>query len=115
MASANQRISECVLAEQIGRGSLCAVWGARHHVWADQLVAIKIPTDGQYIRNLQREGAAIHGLDHNNIVHARCFDPYGDPPYLVMEYVPGTSLRPLIKERKLTAEDSVSIMKQVLA
>jgi len=115
MPSANQRISEYVLEERIGSGSFGEVWRARHHVWADQLVAIKIPTDSQYIRNLQREGAAIHGLDHSNIVHARGFDPYADPPYLVMEYVPGTSLRPVIQERKLTAEDSVSIMKQVLA
>src|SRR4051812_4936457 len=82
MPSANQRISEYVLEELVGRGSFGEVWRARHHVWADQLVAIKIPTDGQYIRNLQREGAAIHGLDHINIVHARGFDPYADPPYL---------------------------------
>ena len=115
MPSANQRISEYVLEERIGCGSFGEVWRARHHVWADQLVAIKIPTDGQYIRNLQREGAAIHGLDLCNIVHARGFDPYADPPYLVMEYVPGSSLRPLIKEKKLNTEDSVAIMKQVLS
>jgi serine/threonine protein kinase len=84
-------------------------------VWSDQLVAIKIPTDPQYIRNLQREGAAIHGLDHPNIVHAKGFDPYADPPYLVMEYVPGSSLRPLIGNRSLSAEDAVGVMRQVLA
>src|SRR5258706_16038919 len=115
MPSANQRISECVLEEGVGAGSFGEVWKARHHVWADQMVAIKIPTDSQYIRNLQREGAAIHGLDHANIVHARGFDPYADPPYLVMEYVPGSSLRPVVLEKRLSIEDSVSIMKQVLA
>src|SRR3989454_7092495 len=115
MPSANQRISEYVLEERVGSGYFGEVWRARNHVWADQLVAIKIPTDSQYIRNLQREGAAIHGLDHNNIVHARGFDPYADPPYLVMEFVPGTSLRPLIQERRLSTDDSVAIMKQMLA
>jgi serine/threonine protein kinase len=114
MPSANQRISEYVLEERVGAGTFGEVWRARHHVWADQLVAIKIPTDGQYIRNLQREGAAIHGLDHVNIVHARGFDPYADPPYLVMEYVAGTSLRPLIAGRELGVADAVAIMKQVL-
>src|SRR5690606_38757740 len=78
-------------------------------------VAIKIPTDSQYVRNLQREGVAVHGLTHPNIVRAMGFDPYGDPPYLVMEYVPGTSLRPLIKERALKPEDAVIILRQVLA
>src|SRR6478609_8563388 len=67
MPTPNQRISEYVLLEKIGGGSFGEVWKAHHHVWTDQLVAIKIPTDGQYVRNLQREGAAIHGLIHLNI------------------------------------------------
>jgi serine/threonine protein kinase len=115
MPAANQRISEYLLEQRIGGGTFGEVWRARHHVWSDQLVAIKIPTDGQYIRNLQREGAAIHGLSHPNIVRAMGFDPYGDPPYLVMEYVPGTSLRPLIERRALSPEDAVAVLKQVLA
>ena len=38
------------------------------------------------------------GCTHPNIVRAIGFDPYADPPYLTMEYVPGTSLRPLIEQ-----------------
>src|SRR5205085_2734643 len=115
MASATQRISEYILDAQIGRGTFGEVWRARHHVWVDQLVAIKIPTDTQYLRNLQHEGAAIHGLVHPNIVRAIGFDPYSDPPYLVMEYVPGTSLRQLISNKSLSVANAVAIMKQVLA
>src|SRR5262245_57593884 len=115
MPQANQRISEYVLEHKLGGGTFGEVWRAHHHVWVDQLVAVKIPTDQQYVRNLQHEGTAIHGLMHPNIVRAIGFDPYGDPPYLVMEYVPGTSLRPLISEKKLRGDDVVAIMKQVLA
>jgi serine/threonine protein kinase len=115
MATANQRISEYVLDERIGGGTFGEVWRAHHHVWSDQLVAIKIPTDPQYVRNLQHEGAAIHGLVHPNIVRAMGFDPYADPPYLTMEYVPGTSLRPLIQKRTLETADTVAIMRQILA
>jgi serine/threonine protein kinase len=115
MPSANQRISEYVLDQKLGGGTFGEVWRAHHHVWVDQLVAVKIPTDPQYVRNLQQEGAAIHGLGHPNIVRAMGFDPYGDPPYLIMEYVPGTSLRPLIAEKKIKPEDAVKIMRQVLA
>jgi serine/threonine protein kinase len=43
------------------------------------------------------------------------FDPYSDPAYLTMEYIPGTSLRPLIKSRQLTIEQSIQVMRQVLA
>lgn len=115
MPSANQRVGEYVLQDRIAAGNFGEVWRAHHHVWADQLVAVKIPTDPQYLRNLQREGVAIHGLQHPNIVRAIGFDPYADPAYLAMEYVPGTSLRQLISNKQLKPEDAVAVMRQVLA
>lgn len=115
MAQAGQRIGEYVLDTKVGGGTFGEVWRAHHHVWTDQLVAIKIPTDPQYLRNLKGEGAAIHGLVHPNIVRAIGFDPYAEVPYLAMEYVPGTSLRPLISAKSLTIAQSVSIMRQILA
>lgn len=114
MASANQRIGEYVLQNRIAAGTFGEVWRAHHHVWTDQVVAVKIPTDHQYLRNLQREGVAIHGLHHPNIVRAIGFDPYADPAYLAMEFVPGTSLRPLIANRSLSTDDAVAVMTQVL-
>jgi serine/threonine protein kinase len=115
MPSSNQRVGEYVLQDRIAAGTFGEVWRAHHHVWSDQAVAVKIPTDYQYLRNLQREGIAIHGLHHPNIVRAIGFDPYADPAYLTMEYVPGTSLRPLIGKGKLEAKDVIAIMKSVLA
>src|SRR5690349_11765136 len=115
MATPNQRVGEYVLVERINSGTFGEVWKAHHHVWVDQLVAVKIPTDPQFLRNLQREGVAIHGLQHANIVRAIGFDPYAEVPYLAMEYIPGTSLRPLIQKRSLTIPDTVAIMRQMLA
>lgn len=115
MASTSQRISEYVLESKIGSGTFGEVWRAHHHVWADQVVAIKLPADLGYVRNLQQEGSAIHGLRHPNIARALGFDPFGDPPYLITEYVPGSSLREILKTQKLTAAQAVSILKQILA
>ena len=115
MPQAGQRVGEYILDDPIGAGAFGEVWRAHHHVWVDQFVAVKIPTATDYLRELQREGVAIHGLVHANIVRAIGFDPYADPPYLTMEYVPGTSLRPLIRERAITTIDAVSILRQVLA
>jgi serine/threonine protein kinase len=115
MPSPNQRVGEYVLQDRIAAGTFGEVWRAHHHVWADQLVAVKIPTDSQYLRNLQREGVAMYGLHHPNIVRPLGFDPFADPGYLVMEYVPGTSLRTLISQRRLEAGEAVAILKQVLA
>lgn len=115
MPSNNQRVGEYILQSRIAAGTFGEVWRACHHVWSDQLVAVKIPTDPQYLRTLQREGIAIHGLEHPHIVRALGFDPYADPPYLAMEYVPGTSLRPYIQKRQLSVDDAVKIMHKVLA
>jgi serine/threonine protein kinase len=43
------------------------------------------------------------------------FDPYADPAYLTMEYIPGSSLRPLISSRSLQIPDAVAVLRQVLA
>lgn len=92
---AGDRINNYLLEEQVGRGSFGEVWRARHHVFGEH-VAIKIPTNRDYVRNLQRGGVVIHGLRHPNIVRALDMDPYADPPYLIMEYVSGPSLRDAI-------------------
>jgi serine/threonine protein kinase len=115
MPQAGQRVGEYILDAPIGGGTFGEVWRARHHVWTDQFVAIKIPTDPQYLRNLKGEGVAIHGLVHPNIVRAIGFDPYCETPYLAMEYIPGTSLRPLIEKKSLAVPQVVSILRQVLS
>jgi serine/threonine protein kinase len=115
MITPNQRVGEYVLQERISAGTFGEVWKAHHHVWNDQIVAMKIPTDPQYIRNLQREGVTIHGLVHPNIVRALAFDPFAEVAYLAMEYIPGTSLRPVIQRGKVSPDDAVAIMRQVLA
>ena len=74
MPAPNQRVGEYVLQDRVAAGTFGEVWRAHHHVWSDQVVAIKIPTDYQYLRNLQREGVAIHGLVHPNVVRAIGFD-----------------------------------------
>lgn len=95
------RISNYLLEARIGAGSFGEVWRARHHVFAEK-VAIKVPTDPQYVRNLQREGVVVHGLKHPNIVRAIDLDPFADPPYFIMELVDGPSLRAAIDRYKNT-------------
>ena len=112
------RINEHVLDLRIGGGAFGEVWRAHHHLWQEHkahLVAFKFPTNADYLRNLQQEGAAIRDLFHSNIVQAKGFDPFHDPPYLMMEYVPGTSLRALIRKGGLPPEQAVAILRQVLA
>jgi serine/threonine-protein kinase len=110
-----QRIGEYILDTRVGGGSFGQVWLAHHHVWSDQLAAVKLPTDPQYVRQLQREGVTLHALPHPNIVQPIGFDPYADPPYLIMEYVPGSSLRLLIEQRALSITDAQAVLRPILA
>ncbi len=110
------RISNYLLAERIGAGAFGEVWTARHHVF-DQTVAIKVPTHPDFVRNLQREGVVIHGLQHPNIVRAIDLDPYADPPYLIMEYVAGPSLRRAIEHcgASFPVPAAITILRGVLS
>lgn len=91
------RVSEYVLVAPLGAGSFGQVFKAVHHIWKDRAVAVKIPTNPQYVANLRQEGVAVHGLEHGNIVRALGLDPFADPPYLIMEFVDGCSLREVIQ------------------
>jgi eukaryotic-like serine/threonine-protein kinase len=114
MPAANQRISEYVLEAPIGSGAFGTVWRARHHVWAEQIVAIKFPSDPAYLRQLQREGMVAAGLVHPNIVRAIGFDPFAPEPYLVMEFVDGPSLRERLRQSRPTVAESIAIIRGVL-
>ena len=110
------RINNYLLEECVGAGSFAEVWRARHHV-LDQVVAIKILTDPEYVRHFRQEGVVVHGLQHPNIVRAFDIDPYADPPYLIMEYVAGPSLRQVIDvhPQGIPAAAAVEIMRGILA
>ena len=115
MSLPQQRLGEYVLERPIGSGAFGEVWRARHHAWADQIVAVKIPTDPLYVQSLQKEGFAMQRLSHPCIVKPVSFDPYASPPYLVMEYVPGWSLRRLIQQGPMPIDDAKAVLRQVLA
>ncbi len=110
------RIGNYLLQECVGAGSFGEVWRAKHHVF-DEIVAIKILTDPQYVRNFRQEGVVVHGLQHPNIVRAFDIDPYADPPYLIMEYVDGPSLREVVDAHPagLPVPAAVEIMRGILA
>jgi serine/threonine protein kinase len=109
------RISEYVLEERLGCGGFGEVWKAAHAFLPDEVAAIKIPTDSGFIDNLRREGAILHALRGKHIVEIKGLDPFADPPYLVMEYVAGKSLRQLLSESKhLSAGDALDMFRQSL-
>lgn len=113
---AGLRISEYVLEACVGQGTFGQVWRARHHVWGNDRVAIKLPTEPEFVRFLQREGLVVHGLRHPNVVRVLGLDPFADIPYLVMELVDGPALKQVLAEQPqgLDLDVAVRILRGIL-
>lgn len=72
--------------------------------------------DEALVRRFEKEAHAAARLNNPNVVnvHDQGFD--GEIPYLVMEYVPGITLRDLLKRQKrLTADQALEISEAVLS
>lgn len=93
------KVGEYVLLSRLGEGGFGEVWRARHGLWTDRVVAVKVPRDPEYLAYLRREGLLVHELDHPNVVRALGADLDADPPYLVTELVDGTNLREVLDRR----------------
>lgn len=115
MQQPNQRVGEYLLDQPMGQSAYAEVWRAHHHMWADQLAAVKIPTDPAYLTNLRKEGVIVHRLVHPSIVKPLGFDPNATPPYLISEFISGGSLRPWIAQRRISVPQSVNLLRQVLS
>ncbi|MBI2899554.1 MAG: serine/threonine protein kinase [Planctomycetes bacterium] len=111
---ANQRVGEYVLVEKLGQGGFGEVWKARHHA-LDQTVAIKFSTDPGTVDELRTGGAIQHRLQHPAVVRTLGLNADADPPYVVMEYMEGGSLRSLLQTRgPLSLGDALCVGRQVL-
>jgi serine/threonine protein kinase len=85
----------------------------------DRLVAVKVLHskalfDKQEIQRFHREAKATFGLAHENVVAAHDFGVTPQSlPYLVMDYVPGTSLAQLINSKALDVSEVLRLFLQI--
>ena len=90
------------LQELIGGGGMADVYRARDKL-LDRPVAVKIlhdqfKNDREFIEKFHREAQAAARLSHPNIVNIFDVGVEGSNHYIVMEYVPGSTLKDLIKQ-----------------
>jgi len=112
--SEGQTVGSYQLRRKLGQGAFGEVWLGRHLDLGVER-AVKIPTDPDYVRQLRKEGQIQFGLKHPNIVETVDLNTRTDPPYFVMEYIEGESLRErLRREGKLAPDEAVHILCQVL-
>ena len=106
------------LQELIGSGGMADVYRAQDKL-LDRPVAVKIlheqfRRDEEFIGKFHQEAQAAARLSHPNIVNIYDVGISGDDHYIVMEYVPGNTLKSMIQEKgRIPLEDALRIAREV--
>ena len=105
---------------RIARGGMATVYLATD-LRLERRVAIKVmhghlADDSQYRARFIQEARSAARLAHPNVVNVYDQGQDGDTAYLVMEYLPGITLRDLLQEhRVLTTVQALDIMEAILS
>jgi serine/threonine protein kinase len=108
------------IESQLGSGGMAVVYKARD-LMLERTVAIKVlredfSRDPTFRERFRQEAKAAANLSHPNIVTVHDFGFDKDRLFIVMEYVPGVTLKALIQQRgRLSIEKSISLMVQACA
>lgn len=106
------------LLERVGGGGMADVYKAQDRL-LDRPVAVKIlhaqfQSDEEFIEKFHREAQAAARLSHPNIVNIYDVGVSGDDHYIVMEYVPGRTLKELIQQKgHLSPEEALTITGEI--
>ena len=104
---------------RIARGGMATVYLATD-LRLERRVAVKVmhghlADDALFRERFIREARSAARLAHPNVVNVFDQGQDGDMAYLVMEYLPGITLRELLQEHKsLTTEQTLDVMEAVL-
>ncbi|SNS13904.1 serine/threonine protein kinase [Streptosporangium subroseum] len=105
---------------RIARGGMATVYLALD-IRLDRTVAVKVmhrslAEDPSFVRRFIGEAKSVASLSHPNVVHVFDQGTDGDNVYLSMEYVPGRTLRDVLRDRgRLPAREALEVMIPVLA
>jgi serine/threonine protein kinase len=105
-----------LITDWIGQGGMGQVFKAEHEMLGRESAVKVLPlhkTTPEAIENFRREIRAQAKLDHPNLVRAFDAGEDGNVHYLVVEYIPGTDLRRLVRSKgKLSVQQAANIVKQ---
>jgi serine/threonine protein kinase len=105
------------ILELLGKGGMGVVYKARQPA-LDRMVALKIlpqkmALDPDFQNRFIREAKALGSLSHPNIVAVYDFGAEAGLFYFAMEFVDGTNLRQILRDRKLSPEQALKIVPQL--
>ena len=105
------------ILEEIGKGGMATVFRA-HQASIERDVAVKIirariADDPIASQRFQREARLIARLEHPHILPVYDFDGSHDPPYIVMRYLEGGTLKEVIQQGRLPLPEVTYLLRQV--
>ena len=109
-----------LLLEQRGKGGMAIVYRARDTM-LEREVAVKVlrenySRDPAFLDRFRQEAKSAANLSHPNIVTVHDFGLDNGQLFIVMEYVPGTDLKSLIKQRgRFSSEEAIPLLIQACA
>jgi serine/threonine protein kinase len=110
------KLGAYVITDWIGQGGMGQVFKAVHEMLGRECAIKVLPlhkNTPDSIANFRREIRAQAKLDHSNLVRAYDAGEDGKVHYLVVEYIPGTDLRRLVRTSgRLTVQQAANIIKQ---
>jgi serine/threonine-protein kinase len=108
------------LQRTLGTGGMSVVYLARDHS-LERMVAIKVlrqdySQDASFREHFRQEAKAAANLSHPNIVTVHDFGLDQGRLFIVMEYVPGTDLKSLLKSQsRFGVEETITLLIQACA
>ncbi len=120
MASSDEhprRIGQYEILGAIGKGAMGQVYKAVQPS-LNRIVAVKVlpqefAQDEMRVERFNREAKAVALLSHPNIVQIIDKDQDEETLYFVMEYVPGSSLDDVLRQRRLSLQEAFSVFRGV--
>jgi serine/threonine-protein kinase len=111
-----QYLGRYYLSERLGEGGMAVVYKA-YDTRLERDVAIKIIRSGTFpedalrevLKRFEREAKSLAKLSHPNIVKVYDYGEHEASPYLVMEYLPGGTLKNILG-RPIAWQDAVQLI-----
>ncbi|MGI6183842.1 MAG: protein kinase domain-containing protein [Candidatus Fimadaptatus sp.] len=109
-----------VLQEVVGTGGMSVVYRAtdlkRRCDVAVKVLRRELMGDPAFVKRFEHEARAVSRLDHPNIISLMDVGQDGDVRYIVMEYVPGYTLKQFIAQRgRLAPNEAINITREILS
>ena len=105
------------IVEVVGQGGMGTVYRA-YQPTVDRFVAVKVlrldgDADPAAPGRFQREARLIARLEHPHLLPVYDFDSAHDPPYLVMRYLEGCTLKEVLEQTRLSPAEAAFLLSQI--